>query len=1071
MNMNMNMNNVFSTYITNIDKSYSTGESTEHSFRGHFCILCESILNDSANTKTSLSETYQILNEPKRKEYGAPDYAVMKGDTTIAFIEAKNIGDTDLRGENDKKHKEQFDKYKKAISTIAFTDYMTIILYENGEEKMSATIAKIVDGHIAPSDDELQLENFEKILHKLAEATPQPIKSAKDLADKMARKAKLVANILQTAMNKNETKEDKELHGKLSTFQKHLVHDMKTEQFVDFYAQTILYGLFIARINDKTPQTFSLLEASDLIPNLNPFLKKIFKELALANLHPFVKGIVEDLVLLFKVTDMGKVLRNYGKDPLVHFYEDFLEAYNPKIRDEYGVWYTPVQVVRFIVESVDTILRKTLEIEDGLANNDLTEGNMYHKVQILDPAVGTGTFLAVTAEKIFENYKGQEGLWDDDVVKHIIPRLNGFEYLMAPYTMAHLKLASALKLETNKSVLPDRLNVFLTNSLEEEHPEENFDFAKYITDESNAASVIKRETPIMVVMGNPPYNEKSANKGRWIMDLMDDYKQEPGQKQIIKIVGRNKRIVKRNTLKGGNSKGINNDYCKFLRLGQNFVDKLNEGVLAYICANTFLDTRLFRGMRYNLLQEFDDIYVINLHGSSKRSEGTDDIKDECIFNIMVGVSINIFVKRKDADHTQLATVYYKDVYGTRKEKLEYLTKHKLEDIDFTILCPTSNFYVFRTRDEQKKNHYESGFNIKELFVEGVSQGIKTGLDSIVLYNTCDEIRNFCFDIKEMEDHEIMTKYNIDINDANQKKLVKFREKYIVSNFNPSNSFIQLQYRPFDIKWTVYNRIFMDRPRPEIGKNFVNKANWSLCLGQEGTALGDSEWSLAYITNIPADTNMIPRGGIYIFPMFNYYENGMKKINYAPAIRSQIESRINLCLQEDDETIRKEGCFLAIDLIDYIYAVLNSGEYRETYHDFLQNDFPTIPYPKDADYFFDMAMYGKQLREAHQLVGIDKKDFITQYPISDGDNIVTMRKFEETEDGKGRVWINKYRYFDNVPTDAWNLFISGYQPLDKWLKDRIGKELSGDDIRHYQKIVVALRKTIDIKEKIDEIIEL
>ena len=1065
------MNDIISTYIANIDKSYSTGESTEHSFRGDFCMLCKSILNASVNTKKSnQSETYQIINEPKRKEYGAPDYVVLKGDTAIAFIEAKNIGDSDLRGENDKKHKEQFDRYKKAISTIAFTDYMTIILYENGEETMSATIAKIENGHIVQSEDVMQFSNFEKVLYKLAQATPQPIKSARDLADKMARKAKLVANILHTAMTKNETKEDKELHGKLSTFQKHLVHDMKTEQFVDFYAQTILYGLFIARINDKTPQTFSLLEASELIPNLNPFLKKIFKELALANLHPFVKGIVEDLVLLFKVTDMGKVLRNYGKDPLVHFYEDFLEAYNPKIREEYGVWYTPVQVVRFIVESVDTILRKTLGIEDGLANNDMTEDNVYHKVQILDPAVGTGTFLAVTADKIYENYKGQEGLWDDDVVKHIIPRLNGFEYLMAPYTMAHLKLASSLKLEKTHTVLPDRLNIFLTNSLEEEHPEENFDFAKYITDESNAASVIKRETPIMVVMGNPPYNEKSANKGQWIMSLMDDYKQEPGMvKKLIRKKKDGSKVYK-NTLDEVNAKGINNDYCKFIRLGHNFVKNTKEGVLAYICGNTFTQTNIFRGMRYELLKDFDDIYIINLHGSSKFAEDINGKKDENIFNIMVGVSINIFVKKKDGDKDTLATVHYKDVYGSRKEKLAYLNKFNLEDIDFEIITPEAPFYEMTKKSndfQEKKCLYNNGFKIDQLFRYKV-QGFKTEKDSVVILDSKQDVEILISKLVSDEPDNVLIN-NIGIKETRDWKLKKARD-ILKRRESHEDYFAKVCYRPFDYKWTYLDKAIVTYPRPLIEQSLKNKENQILCIGKQGTAIGKTEWSLVYMSPLPTDMNVNPRGGAYLFPIYLYDTFG-KCYNFSQEIIQILDSKLDLHIQEENDTKRAKNGYLGLDLIDYIYAVLHSGEYRETYHDFLQNDFPTIPYPKDADYFFDMAMYGKQLREAHQLIGIDKKDFITQYPVSDGDNIVTMRKFEETEDGKGRVWINKYRYFDNVPTDAWNLFISGYQPLDKWLKDRNGKELSGDDIRHYQKIVVALRKTIDIKEKIDEIIEL
>ena len=581
------MNENIIQYITSVNNIYQTDETTEHSFRGSLETLLKSMLPKSKKNQTPIN----VINEPKRKEYGAPDFELRKGDVIISFIETKDLFDKDLRGQNDKVHKEQFDRYKKAINTIAFTDYLEFVLYEKGEEILSARIAELQGNNIVPVSDAQQFSNFQKIIQILLEAKPQPIKSAKVLAETLAAKAKIIASILSKALEKKSSNEDNELHVKLDAFKKFLVHDMSEEQFADFYAQTIVYGLFIARIYDKTPATFTLQEASELIPSINPFLKKIFKQLALAELHSGVKWIVEELVEIFKVTDMERIMRNYGKDPLVHFYEEFLSEYNPKIREEFGVWYTPKEVVNFIVDAVDTILRTELNVENGLADNQLIEykGKETHKVQILDPATGTGTFLAVVADKIREHYKNQEGLWPEDVVQHIVPRLNAFEYLMAPYTMAHLKLATSLGLDKIEDDRLERLNIFLTNSLEEDHPESTLPFAKFITDESNAANVIKRDTPVMVVMGNPPYNEKSANTGEWIMNLMDDYKQEPGMSRIQ--VSRNKKTRKvtyKNTLKGANPKGINNDYCKFIRLGQNFVEKTNEGVLAYITANTYL---------------------------------------------------------------------------------------------------------------------------------------------------------------------------------------------------------------------------------------------------------------------------------------------------------------------------------------------------------------------------------------------------------------------------------------------------------------------------------------------------
>lgn len=1048
-------------YIDTLNQIYSTGETTEHSFRGVFASLCEDILNNVSDN----DEHYTVINEPSRKEYGAPDYEIVKGDTAIGFIEAKNIGDTDLRGKRLTGNKKQFDRYKNAVSSIAFTDYLNLILYINGEEVLSSCIGKVDGSQIVYNNDSEQISNFTKIILKLGNAAPQPIRSAKVLADKMAQKAKLIANILHNAMNidpQKRTDDDRDLWGKLNTFKQYLVHDMTDKQFVDFYAQTVLYGLFVARIYDTTPESFSLTEAADLIPGSNPFLRRIFRDLALAHPHPFVKGILEDLVILFKVTNMNKVLRIYRKDPLVHFYEDFLEAYNPKIREDYGVWYTPVEVVKFIVDSVDSILKDDFNIVGGIANNDKLE-NGKHKVQILDPAAGTGTFLAAAAEKIYESYRGQEGLWGDDVIHNIIPRLNGFEYLVAPYTMAHLKLATALKIED----IPDRLNIFLTNSLEEDHPETQFEFARYITDESNAASIIKRETPIMVIMGNPPYNEKSANTGKWIMNLMADYKQEPGMARIEKRTKRG--LVKyKNTLDEKNSKGINNDYCKFIRLGHNFVTRNQEGVLAYICGNTFTKTNIFRGMRYQLLQDFDDIYILNLHGSSKFDESSQDIDDENIFNIKVGVSINIFVKRKDSQHTGIAKVHYKDIFGTRRQKLDFLSLHQLQDIDFETISPEAPFYDFCPKTEnhdELKEQYEQGFKL-DLLMPKKTQGLTTGNDKALILADAISLNGLMADlVSDKTDSYLYEKYFL--KDAQK---ISSARRAIKNNQNRQKYFTKICYRPFDEKWTYLHSDLIQRPRPLIQSSMLGKENLMLCIGKQGTAIGNNEWSLVWISSLPTDKNVNPRGGAYLFPLFVYEEGYANPIfNFAYDIIEKFEEKIGLKLQSEDSERRKNGGFLGRDVIDYIYAVLHSSKYRRKYHEFLQNDFPVIPYPDNAEYFFKISTLGAQLRSLHLLENISSSDFITQYPVSEGSNLVTTRRYEAIDSENGRVWINDTRYFDNVPLNAWRLLVSGYQPLDKWLKDRMGLALSGDDIRHFQMMVVALTKTIEIMSQIDEYI--
>lgn len=1073
--MNINTRYDIETYIANVNGDYVSGVTTEHSFRGFLQTLLRQLINDGVKKD---SDKVTVINEATRKDYGAPDFEFRRNDVAIAFLETKKIGDPDLLGENSKQHKEQFDRYKNAVNLIAFTDYLRFHLYENGEQILSATIGRIENQQIVINEDPQQLSNFLKIVACLGAASPQPIRSAKLLAEVMAAKAKIIADILNKAMENGQTQEDKELHSKLDAFQKFLVHDMTVGQFTDFYAQTIVYGLFVARIYDKTPKSFSLQEAADLIPAINPFLKKIFKHLALADLHDGIRWIVEDLVTIFRVTDIGRVMHNYGKDPLVHFYEEFLEAYNPKIREDFGVWYTPHEVVSFIVNAVDSILREKLDTPKGLADNSMInyKNRTVHKVQILDPATGTGTFLAVAAEKIYKGYtdRGQEGRWPEDVVQNIIPRLNGFEYLMAPYTMAHLKVATALHLDDLQEQLPDRLNIFLTNSLDKDYPEERLDFAKFITDESNAASQIKRDTPVMVVIGNPPYNEKSANNGEWIMGLMDDYKQEPGMQRKNVKTKKNKEVVYKNTLQEKNPKGLNNDYCKFIRLGQNFVENTQEGVLAYICGNTFLDTSLFRGMRYELLSKFDEIYIINLHGSTKRNESTEKQKDECVFNIQVGVSINIFIKRKDGDNGQLARVYYKDVYGSQREKLQYLSEHQLNDIDFQEIQPSAPLYTFRIRNQHLREQYDAGFNIRELMTVNV-QGFKSDKDFVAIQYERKDIYDIVSAMQsDKDDAELREVYGF--RDSRDWTLKGARSMLKAKTFgyeDVEKHISEVCYRPFDFRWTFFHKALVTYPRPLLQNSVHNKRNLVLCLGKEGSVIGDNEWSLVYISTLPTDMNAVPRGGVYLFPLFVYDQEGVAHFNFSEEILKKIEERTGLRLQSTLEDKELGEGYPAIVLLDYIYAVLHSTRYRRTYHECLQDGFPTIPYPSSAAYFFQMAKMGEEIRRLHLLKRITDDDFITTYSIRlpKNNNLCEKRQFVETGEGVGRVYINDQQYFGQVPTVAWNMVVAGYQPLDRWLKDRKGKQLTNEEIDHYQRMVVALKRQDDVVKEIDKTIEI
>ncbi|OQA01368.1 MAG: N-6 DNA Methylase [Bacteroidetes bacterium ADurb.Bin408] len=630
-----------SEYISSINQRYKLGNATEHTFRSDLQVLIESMVPEIRAT-----------NEPKRQKCGAPDYIVTKKNIPVGFIEAKDIGDSDLQGLKKTGNKEQFDRYKESLDNIIFTDYLNFYLYRNGQMVSHVAVGKLENNKITPLPE--NFEAFTLFIKDFCTHISQTIKSAKKLAEMMAGKARLLANIIENALiaDQNESADSVQetanntLRDQLTAFKNILIHDITPKEFADVYAQTIAYGMFAARLHDKSLNDFSRQEAAELIPKSNPFLRKLFQYIAGYDLDDRIKWIVDSLVEIFRATNIQELLKDFGKatkmeDPIIHFYETFLAAYDPNLRKARGVWYTPQPVVNFIVRAVDDILKTEFDLPQGLADTSKTkikvnvQGKMQeqevHKVQILDPAAGTGTFLAEVVKHIYKKFEGQQGIWNNYVEKHLLPRLNGFELLMASYAMAHLKLDLLLAETGYTHNSHQRFKIYLTNSLEEYHHDTGTLFANWLSQEANEANHIKRDTPVMVIIGNPPYSGESANKGEWIMNLMEDYKKEPGGKE---------------KLKERNPKWINDDYVKFLRYGQYFIEKNGSGILAFINPHGFLDNPTFRGMRWNLLKTFDKIYTIDLHGNAKKKEiAPDGGKDENVFDIMQGVSINIFVKK------------------------------------------------------------------------------------------------------------------------------------------------------------------------------------------------------------------------------------------------------------------------------------------------------------------------------------------------------------------------------------------------------------------------------------------
>ncbi len=617
-----------SSYLESIGKRFKSGISSEHTFRGDLELLIRSMVPD-----------VDITNEPSQiTDCGNPDYVITKGAIPIGFIEAKDIG-KDLYH---KGYKEQFDRYKKALENLIITDYIWFQFFQDGQLVYEMRIADIEGNALIPKPE--QFAEFEDRIKDFCTFVGQTIKSPKKLAEMMASKARLLQDILERAITTDEqSEENTSLRGQYQTLKEILIHDLSPKAFADIYSQTLAYGMFAARLHDKTLEDFSRQEAAELIPKSNPFLRKLFGYIAGPDIDERIIRTVDNLALVFLATNLEQLLKNFGSstqthDPIIHFYETFLAAYDPKLRKARGVWYTPAPVVNFIIRAVDDILKTEFNLPQGLADTSKTKIKVpiqgskklfekeVHKVQILDPATGTGTFLAEVVKYIYsKKFKAMQGAWSSYVDEHLIPRLNGFELLMASYSMAHLKLDMLLSETGYKATKNQRFNIYLTNSLEEHHPDTGTLFSNWLSTEANEANHIKRDTPVMVVMGNPPYAVSSSNKSDWIQSLIKDYKKDLNERKI----------------------NLDDDYIKFIRYGEYYIDKTGEGILAYISNNSFIDGITHRQMRKHLLETFDKVYILDLHGNSKKKEKhPDGSADQNVFDIMQGVSINIFIKKK-----------------------------------------------------------------------------------------------------------------------------------------------------------------------------------------------------------------------------------------------------------------------------------------------------------------------------------------------------------------------------------------------------------------------------------------
>jgi predicted helicase len=1084
-------------YLVAVDKQYRTGLAREHAYRG-----------DLQTLMSTLCHGVTVTNEPARIACGAPDFILTRQQVPVGYIEAKDIG-VDL---DSKSLKEQLDRYRGSLDNLIITDYLTFRFYRHGDLTATVRVAEVVGSKIKPSP--ANFDHFAALIADFAAWQGQTINSPKKLAAMMAGKARLLANVIEMAVSSDEESQaNTNLREQLEAFKRVLIHDITPKTFADLYAQTIAYGMFAARLHDPTPDSFTRVEAATLIPKTNPFLRKLFQSISGYDLDERIAWIVDALADIFRATDIARLLVGFGKDSgredaFMHFYEDFLSQYDPKLRKSRGVWYTPDAVVRFIVGAVDDILKADFGLPTGLADSsmvrikrrvhtkatadkrskakDVSVEAKVHRVQVLDPAAGTGTFLAEVVRRVRGQFRGQEGSWSHYVEEHLIPRLNGFELLMASYAMAHLKMDLVLR-DTGYDIgqphgashtlagltNQQRLRVFLTNSLEEAHPETGTLFASWLSDEANQASTVKRETPVMVVLGNPPYSGISTNKGDWITGLIEDYKYVDGEHF------------------GERKHWLHDDYVKFIRLGEHLIEKTGNGVLAYINNHSFLDNPTFRGMRWHLLNTFDKIYVIDLHGNSTKKEvAPDGSKDDNVFDIKQGVSINIFVRTADKKKGQLGKVYHSQLWGAREAKYRVLHDSRLGDVAFQQLGVVGGDYVMVPLNLGLRKRYSTGFGLAEMFTTGTS-GVQTSRDALVVdidrKTLIRRLRDFVSE--DRSDADIRQIYFADASGGKYPKgdtrgwrisevRPELRQQGVEKHIRPYS------YRPFDTRFICYTPLLVDWAREKVMHHLLVGPNVSLTVGRQGQVVGDSPWSLVYVQGVVSDLNLFYRGGGVVFPLFLYPEavgksgasSGRAYPNLDAKLVTQFATGAGLVYAFDYEHLWAHGTHKSLtplDVLDYCYAVLHSPAYRSKYKEFLKSAFPRIPFPTDAAKFRALVRLGAKLRQLHLLEDPGINDFRSTFPVP-GNNEVTRKMSAKSPgwvgalEGRGRVWINDSQYFDNVPERAWHFFVGGCQPAQKWLKDRQGRALTFDDIQHYQRMIRALAETGELMKEVDKV---
>ena len=1007
-------------YLKEIEKLKSD-IANEHTYRTPL----ENLLKSFA-VKLYPNSNISIQQEVSAERKIFPDFTAMDEDKgIIGFIECKDIG-FDLHkaiegNGNFKIYKEQLLKYLNKHNNLIYTDYINFIYLtlDKNQIKIKNEISlssKDLDNNIKILEN--MLEDF--FVYKIKEIDKKDY-----FLSTLARKTNILKIYIELELENKEGYLKNHIKG---LFEDTIFNDLSDKDFADAFSQIISFSLLFYRLNErKNVDLNSFRNMPEYIPIFREFLSTINFDNLDENIRYVINLIIKsinsyDEKIFYDKLSYKERHDTDKEDPFIYAYEYFLKEFDAKTRNARGVFYTPIEAVRYIIKSIDEILKDKLNISDGIYGEE---------VHILDFAAGTGTFMLGAIERAFENAKqnGIAGVWENIVSDFILRRLYGFEFLIVPYVLAHFRIHEYLKDLNYDYKKKDRLQLYLTNTLDNSAGGQVKMFPQMQAESDNAYR-IKNEEPILVIMGNPPYNNKSEeiNRKEWIENLLKDYKENLNEKKI----------------------NLDDDYIKFIRFAHWKMENAEKGIIGIIVNNSFISGVTHREMRRKLMQTFDEIYILDLHGNVNKGEKCPDgSMDFNIFNIKeVGVCIALFVKT-GLKNNKNKGIYFNEVFGTQDYKKNYLIDKSIADEKWVELEDDKKWHWF-TKVKSNEKYLNEFTGLHEIF-NLFGSGCKTERDYITIHITEEELKNTILDFNNLNENKLTEKYNTKNSrdwsvDRAKKDIMENYKKY---NFN---LITQIHYRAFDFRYTYYTgtaKGFLGTPAKKVSSNFISKENIGLIFTRNVT---DNNYRHTFITDKMIDVH-INSGQDYIAPLYLYEENFADEFKLDSSCKPNWTDSFKEFLKNYISDNPKE-------ILNYIYAILYSPTYRENYKEDLKYDYPRIPFTKDKKIFDRLQKLGEELIDLHLLKKVPQNN--AGYP-NKGEHKISYSKYNEE---KKRLYINEKQYFENVKKEVYNYSIGGYKPIEKYIKAR--DILTLKDISHLIKVIAVIERTILLQEEIDKV---